>query len=117
MAPPQRWRTIATTIAGRYPGTRNPTGGMTLSSDILESQGQPFAIVEAALGDALDGAGPYLAVFQEPPWAALATRVPTLARVISAGSMEREHLDRLTGDDETRLVVGIGVRVQAASWP
>ncbi len=80
-----------------------------MTTEIDAPLGRPFDMAEAALGDVLAGAGPYVAVVQDPPWTGLAARLPIPARVIRAGSMELDNLELMAaGEDVGGLIVGIG---------
>ncbi|MEP6660191.1 MAG: iron-containing alcohol dehydrogenase [Acidimicrobiales bacterium] len=73
--------------------------------------GRPFPIVEAAALEVLgDLDEPALVVANDPPWSAIADRLPRLpAKLILAGSMELAHLQALAAvPDNGRVVVGVG---------
>ena len=80
-----------------------------MTTDIGEPLGCPFDMAEAALGEVLEGAGPYVAVVQNPPWSRLAASLPRPANIIPSGSMELDDLERVSlGDDAGEFVVRIG---------
>jgi glycerol-1-phosphate dehydrogenase [NAD(P)+] len=66
-------------------------------------------LVEAAAGATLAELGRFTLCASDPPWPALAAQLPPPVRLIRAGSMEAEHLERLLDDEpDTRCVVGFG---------
>lgn len=80
-----------------------------MTTEIGEPLGRPFDLTEAALADVLDGAGPYVAVAQDPPWTRLSARLPRPERIVPVGAMELDDLERIAaGDYGGQTIVGIG---------
>jgi glycerol-1-phosphate dehydrogenase [NAD(P)+] len=76
-----------------------------------EQLGTPFASEERTAVETLAGVGRYVAAVNDPPWSAVAERVPPPVSVIAADDMEMTKLDRdvdSTADDGADVVVGFG---------
>ncbi len=66
-------------------------------------------IEHASVSDVLSGIGRYTACVNEPPWSAIAARVPAPVRTIEARVMDIDHLERLLADEpDSDTVVGLG---------
>ncbi|MBX3705529.1 MAG: iron-containing alcohol dehydrogenase [Pseudomonadales bacterium] len=64
---------------------------------------------EAEAGAVLAGLGSFTLCASDPPWSALAARLPAPARLIRAEDMDADHLEGLLrGEPDTRCVVGFG---------
>jgi len=73
------------------------------------SIGTPFSVVEQDLGEVLAELGSYTAVVGDPPWHAIAGKLPPPVRVIMAGAMDIDSLTRMAIEaDQGETVVGIG---------
>lgn len=64
---------------------------------------------EAEAGAVLAGLGSFTLCASDPPWSALAARLPAPTRLIRATNMDADHLEGLLrGEPDTRCVVGFG---------
>jgi glycerol-1-phosphate dehydrogenase [NAD(P)+] len=70
---------------------------------------QTTRIEERSVGEVLAGIGRYTACVNEPPWSAVAARVPPPERVVQARVMDLAHLESLlAGEPDSETVVGLG---------
>ncbi len=66
-------------------------------------------IEHRSVSDVLSGIGRYTACVNEPPWSAVAVRVPAPVRTIEARTMDIDHLLSLIADEpDSDTVVGLG---------
>jgi glycerol-1-phosphate dehydrogenase [NAD(P)+] len=73
------------------------------------SIGTPFPEIEQDLGEVLAALGAYTAVVGDPPWNAIAGKLPLPVRVIIAGAMDIDTLTGMASEaDQGETVVGIG---------
>ena len=64
---------------------------------------------EHAVADVLGGLGSFTLCTDDPPWTALAPRLPAPARLIVARNVDLAHLESLlAGEPESTVVVGLG---------
>jgi glycerol-1-phosphate dehydrogenase [NAD(P)+] len=74
----------------------------------IETSGY-IPLVEADAGTVLAGLGRFTLCASDPPWPALAARLPAPDRLIRAANMDAEHLESLLDDEpDTHCVVGFG---------
>jgi glycerol-1-phosphate dehydrogenase [NAD(P)+] len=74
---------------------------------------------ERPFAEILGGIGRYTACVNEPPWSAVAGRVPQPERAIAASQMDSGHLERLLaeeGDAETVVGLGGGTALDTAKF-
>jgi glycerol-1-phosphate dehydrogenase [NAD(P)+] len=77
----------------------------------MSALGTPFACEELTAVEALAGAGRYVVAVNDPPWSAVADRVPPPVSVVPADDMDVAKLGRdvdATADDGAEVVVGFG---------
>ena len=76
----------------------------------MSTIGSLFPVVEASIEDTVAGLTAWVAVVNDPPWAALSERVASPCSVIPAWDMDHDHLESLVPliPEHAETIVGIG---------